>query len=165
MTSVLKVDNIQNSSGTSALGIGSDGAVYPRGLTYWPMIYYRKSSSQTAAAAGEKLSFDTKVVDNGSNYSTSTSIFTAPCKGVYLVNTNLLTQNNSQDVDIRIEVNGSNYGMIRSSTQSGHKSYGMSHLLSLAEDDEVHLEFSSVNDVIYGDSGYWSILSIAYIGG
>ena len=164
MTSVLKVDNIQNSSGTSALSIQSDGGFYPKGLTYWPFIEVRKTSNQTAASNGEKITFPTEVSDDGGNWN-GTDTFTAPISGVYMVQGQFLTQNNTQDVDVGLYVNGADRGLSRSPASSGHESVYVNRAIKLSANDTVDIRLLTSGDVIYASASFWTTLAIAYVGG
>ena len=89
MTSILKVDNIQNSSGTSALSIDSSGNVsaeeyiQQKGLPH-VVVAMGGTGGYVALTAGQVIPFNTIV--NGSNtsgWNTSTYKYTAPVAGVY----------------------------------------------------------------------------------
>jgi len=82
MTSVIKVDNIQNSSGTAALSIDSDGRILTPAR---PSFMVKWSSTQAATATGwNRLNFDDEVFDIGGNV--SSAVFTTPVAGVYQFN-------------------------------------------------------------------------------
>jgi hypothetical protein len=79
MTSVLKVDNIQNSSGTSALSIDSSGRVsLPKLIAFH--VYKDNGSGMSPV---NPVVFNNETTNVGSHYSTSTGRFTAPIAGLY----------------------------------------------------------------------------------
>ena len=85
MTSVLKVDNIQNSSGTSALSIDSSGRVTqpakPAFSAHGDDWFSLSSANSWIKISG----FDTERFDIGGNYNTSNQEFTVPVDGIYMV--------------------------------------------------------------------------------
>ena len=88
MTSVLKVDNIQNSSGTSAMTIASDGDLTVSNnlhLTGQPIFSARgRASTFSFSVSGQSgIKFNTVDVNRGSMYSTSTGQVTIPETGIY----------------------------------------------------------------------------------
>ena len=125
MTSVIKVDSIQNSSGTSALSIDSSGnvatqqAMYPKGLSYWPAFvagFSRDPSDWIGVGSNDLVAFDTTsgtdAFDNGSNFNTSTSLFTAPVDGLYRFDFNVYTLENNTVSQFRFKKDGVNWGRI-----------------------------------------------------
>ena len=80
MTSILKVDNIQNASGTSALEIDSSGRVLQPKK---PSFLCRPSAGMSQTTAGWRtVDFATVEHDIGSNLHTD-GYFVAPVDGVY----------------------------------------------------------------------------------
>lgn len=82
MTSVIKVDTIQNSSGTSALSIDSSGRVTNNN----PMFYVAKNSGGGAAAASGHITFNNVVQNVGNGWDSNNNYFNAPVTGNYLFN-------------------------------------------------------------------------------
>ena len=73
MSSILKVDAIQNTAGTSALTIDSSGRVLQPARPCFTATLTSGDISST-----NDLVFNNEVFDIGGNYSTSTGKFTAP---------------------------------------------------------------------------------------
>ena len=70
MSSILKVDTIQNTGGTTGLTIDSNGFVLPKAIAFSAC----KSSDQSlTASTWTKITFDTEEFDTASFYDTSTS--------------------------------------------------------------------------------------------
>jgi hypothetical protein len=77
----IKVDNIQNSTGTSALTIHTSGAIT---TPTRPFFSARMSTQQDISSGSDiTMSFDTVVQNIGSHFDTSTNRFTAPIDGIY----------------------------------------------------------------------------------
>ena len=75
----LRVNSINNGTGTAALNIDSAGRVnLPNTVAFWAVQY----SNGGVVAAG-KYTFEDIIYNRGSGYSTGTSRFTAPANGLY----------------------------------------------------------------------------------
>ena len=98
MTSVIKVDTIQNSSGTDALSITSTGGLLPAGQTAWPAFRVALSTDQSETATG---AYQTALWDvtSGSNcylqggMTLSSGVITVPVAGIYTFSTVLRLNN------------------------------------------------------------------------
>lgn len=166
MTSILKVDTIQNSSGTSALSIGSGGAIYPKGLTYWPHVFVEKTSTQTSTGSNETITWDVIHTNTGSIFNTSTNKFVAPISGVYFMTMIALSPNNTSQSDLVIYKNGTETMQRTRNPNSGnHESYLMSLAVQLSANDTLEAAILDTGGSIFGSSDNWTTLSIAYLGG
>ena len=145
MTSVLKVDNIQNSSGTSALGIDSNGVVTKPVLPAFNL--QGTSSSNKDVADGEILgatddgqaAFTTSgngaFIQGGMSYNSANGEITVPVAGIYYVG-GTLYMNESNAAQVGIYVNGA----IRARVHNGAtvtKSMEINIVLDLAANDKV----------------------------
>jgi hypothetical protein len=81
MTSVIKVDNIQNSSGTAALSIDSTGRVTTPARPAFRV--YGPTSAWVSFGTAKVTGLTTVDYNIGSHYSTANSEFTAPIDGLY----------------------------------------------------------------------------------
>lgn len=114
MTGVLKVDSIQNSSGTSAMTIDSSGNVnIPNRLTTGTIpafhVYGDPSAGWSATTGGWRdvtSLLDQVSFNDGSHYSTSTGLFTAPVAGLYFFHTDIYGLYNSGYLYTRFTING-----------------------------------------------------------
>lgn len=85
MTSVLKVDNIQNSSGTDAISIDSSGRMKVGGNK---IAWFAERSGDQTGYNGQSnaipVIYNDIKYNYGSGYSGTTGEFTAPVKGIYM---------------------------------------------------------------------------------
>ena len=165
MASELGVQTIQHTNGTDALTIGSDGAVYPKGLTYWPHCSVYKTGNQTAAGANEVVTWNNVTNNPNSDFNTSTNKYVAPINGIYSLTINALTSSDSEEHNYAIFVNSTQYGRVRSPVLAGHISMTMVQSLVLTAGDEVYMTIVDTGSDLYGDADKWSVFSIVYIGG
>lgn len=113
---------------------------------------YRNSAANTGNNAFALLTFDTKTFDTGTNYSTSTGLFTAPITGFYQFNWAVQTNQGSGSHTIQANLYA-NTGSGTTSISSGSNSYSAnagnistgSYLISLAATNTVSIE-------VYGDT-------------
>ena len=83
MSSILKVDTIQNTGGTTGLTINNSGFVLPKTPTFSAL-----TSGNVTISSGysdTKLTFDTEEWDVGGYFNTSTHRYTPLVAGYYLV--------------------------------------------------------------------------------
>ena len=94
MSSILKVDEIQNTSGTSALTIQSSGAVKKPNLPYLFADLHNGSSAGYDAHANQTPVQFRRVISSqgGITLNTSTHTFTVPLTGIYQINFQVLVQ-------------------------------------------------------------------------
>ena len=84
MTSVLKVSTIQNPSGTDAISIDSSGNV-----TQSQKVHFLVHKSNGDVGTNNDIVFNNVTENIGSDYSTSTGVFTAPLDGLYFFGANI----------------------------------------------------------------------------
>ena len=88
MSSVLKVDAIQNTAGTSGLTIDSNGFVLPKAVAF--SVY--KSASNLTSATWTEVTWDTEEFDTDTGLSnTSNSRFEPQIAGYYQINFSALS--------------------------------------------------------------------------
>jgi hypothetical protein len=95
MSSVLKVDTIQNTGGTTGLTIDSSGRILTS--TNRPAFFANLNASITSTTAGAGIVYNATSLNQGSHYSTSTGKFTAPVAGLYWFGTSVLTDMDGTD--------------------------------------------------------------------
>ena len=155
MTSVLKVDNIQNSSGTSAISVDSGG--YPLlNLPAWNQVGIPNAPSANSAViwnSGNTGSF----VKHGCSYSSSTGAVTVPVAGLYMVHFNIIareqTAGNTITINIEKSTDGgstfsdstaSTYALIhQAGTASRWRALNKTIILDLGANDQIRIQNSS----------------------
>ena len=103
MTSIIKVDQIQNAAGVGGLSIDSSGFVAPKTI----MFSATNSASQSMAGsyADYKIQMDTEDFDLGGYYDTSNYRFTPLVEGYYYVTAGV-SLTGTQTIQARIYKNG-----------------------------------------------------------
>ena len=84
MTSVLKVDNIQNSSGTDAISIDSNGVIAQPTLQHWSGYH------DAVEVPGVDGTIANWTVTESNGITESSGVWTIPKAGLYFVSTSLL---------------------------------------------------------------------------
>ena len=80
MSSILKVDTIQNTGGTTGLTIDSSGRI---GMPNQPAFFAIRTTNYSTTTSDAKLIFDTAKLNRGGHYNTSNGRFTVPVDGLY----------------------------------------------------------------------------------
>ena len=86
MSSILKVDTIQNTGGTTGLTIDSAGRL---GVSN-PIIFYGRKDNVSSYTTVGTIVWNVSMVDTASAYNTSTGLFTCPKAGHYEIHWNYL---------------------------------------------------------------------------
>ena len=160
MTSILKVDTIQNTSGTTGLTIDSSGRVLNPNTVAWSAY---KDAIQTASAANERVTWATTTLNKGNGFSFSgatANAFVAPVAGVYSTSCQWLTTNTTSQTDIHLTKNGTIINRSRNSKDAAaaqHQTTTMTVTVELAVNDYLEITISASGTPIYGDSNlYWT---------
>ena len=117
MSSILKVDTIQNTGGTTGLTIDSSGrTITPTKPSF--LAYDGSTGWQTlGSTSNTKLPLDTTQHNRGSHYDTSNYRFVCPCDGVYSLQGQAYHDANTE-FQLRIILNGStDISFVSNSTQ------------------------------------------------
>ena len=176
MTSVIKVDTIQNSTGTDALSIGADGSVttqgafYPNGLTAWPAFSASRTTSDWYAVAGGSIIVFDRVdspaddymgFNNGNHFNTSTYAFTCPIDGIYSFGFNIYTANSDAANGFSLAKNG--YYLKTGSGTDINNIYVQgtddinlagSYTLTLSANDTIDVRANTGSDIYTGHSWF-----------
>lgn len=168
MTGVLKVDNIQNSSGSNALAIDSNGRI----SISQPIILVAYMTT-TVTSTGI-LIWNNSVIDTASAYSTSTGQFTCPKNGYYEVSFHYLLRacTAGHRVNVRknnAKVNTASHGdaslIWQYSSANEDQTVSGSTIVQCNANDtlDVHLYYLGNGD-IYGNGNQHNQLTIKYLG-
>ena len=159
MSSVLKVDAIQNTAGTTAMTIDSSGIVSKPNVVAWLV---NKNAVQTSSGTNELITFQTVTLNQGSGFQTSGSNankFVAPVHGIYTTAATLLSVSGTDNDDVFLMKNNAGVIRFRNTSASGHESYGFTWVGELDAGDTLHLAMASTSRSVYGDTStnqYWS---------
>jgi len=135
MASVLKVNEIQHSGGTTALSIDSSGRIIQS--TNRPAFWVYKSNGDVAA--GNVIAWNGARLNQGSHINLSTGVFTVPITGLYVFHFEGIASGNGE-CRVRIQVNGSSVSDGRRGNGTASNAYEGLHvqaLLALTANDEV----------------------------
>ena len=166
MTSVIKVDTIQNSSGTSALSIGADGNV---SLGNPVAVEVRLSSpvDYTTANTFQLVPYNQIVNQSGNNFNTGTSVFTAPVDGWYLISAHVYVYS-EQKVAVSIYKNGVGIAQFDNAQVDADRNpngSSITHTVKLSANDEIsiYVTANAIGTIYNNESNktYLSIIKLA----
>ena len=170
MSSILKVNNIQNSSGTSAMAVNSSGVpTFPAKPVF--RVSYGTGGDWVSAGGNNVnkiLEFNTASVNVGGHWSTSTHDFTVPVAGTYFFYAQAYFNSNNDNRELRIQRTfaggGTDYvHTIINAMESGRdQTVTVSDIYTLAVGDKVDFYFrvassSGTNDVYARDDYTWGM--------
>jgi hypothetical protein len=133
-----------------------------------PAVYAFSNSGSSITDDGV-LPFNNAVFNNGNHYNASTSTFTAPVAGKYLVMCKILTNNDSGAADSRIAVNGSRLSAyagyaVNSGVITTHKQGHIYGIVSLNANDTIQIRAQGTVSFYSNPSTGHSSLNIHLIG-
>ena len=171
MTSVLKVDNIQNSSGTSAISIDDDGRVLKSNLPHvWlngTSTWQACSTSATTITLWGNTASDA-VIEGGMSY--SNGVITVPVDGVYLI-TGIISfeLDNAEWGRLQIAINDTQKTQALAYNVSAggqvENTVNLSGAYKLSANDTVRIkQYGSSTGVRYLPEQNWSNFSVVLIG-
>lgn len=159
MSSVLKVDAIQNTAGTSGLTIDSSGRI-SRSVT--PYIYLRGSVAGEATAHGTVETYTNWAVEGsalgGMTWNSSNGRITVPVDGIYLIAAKFyLWINNVSSHGVMVQKNGTTFQEYFTDFDGLGDGGRTDHTLCMSEivklDANDYISFSCSGD-IYGGSNH-----------
>jgi len=177
MTGVLKVDSIQNSSGTNSITLASDGtATLPSPPIITTPIILSAYSNTTLTTAGI-IPYNNITIDTANAHDTSTSRYTCPRAGYYEVSFNYLLRGCRSGHRTNIRKNAIPQSVGWSSTSSDRSlvwqysngaeehTVSASTIVQCAVNDilDVHLYYLANGD-IYGNNNVHNNMTIKYLG-
>tara|TARA_R100000353_G_scaffold54683_3_gene43769 strand:- start:2450 stop:2992 length:543 start_codon:yes stop_codon:yes gene_type:complete len=162
MTSIIKVNNIQNSSGTSSLTIDGSGRVTKPQLPFFHVEAFTATSSNASQTG--VLNFNGIVTNQGSHWNSSNNRFEAPITGIYQFSFNGFgTRNSSGSVlnstaDAQVVLqkstdSGSNYTTAAMGGyaffNSGNGYINMSFTIALALNSGDYIRFNAIKAYVF----------------
>lgn len=163
MTSILKVDNIQNASGTSALSIDSSGIVAQSAKPSF-FAYGSSGSWQSVSSGGIVTELDATAHNIGSHYDTSNGKFTVPVTGVYCFQFNFYIKQTSNSASWSIYHNGSEYStsgfphirVFRNDSDANDETIGCSWTYKYTANDYIEIRSSGSTSEYVPARSYFS---------
>ena len=162
MTSIIKVNNIQNSSGTSSLTIDGSGRVTKPQLPFFHVEAFTATSSNASQTG--VLNFNGIVTNQGSHWNSSNNRFEAPITGIYQFsfngfgtrNSSGSVLNSSADAQVVLEKStdsGSNYTTAAMGGyaffNSGNGYINMSFTIALALNSGDYIRFNAIKAYVF----------------
>jgi len=151
MTSIIKVDNIQDSTGNSAISIDSSGRVTtPARPSFRAIVTGNVESTGT-------IQYNVEDFDHGGNYDTSTYKFTAPVAGLYFFSAQAYSDGGVR-CKLSIQKNGSDVASTQvnsGSNASNYEGLELATILDLDADDEISISSGSFNYHIAANASFF----------
>jgi len=167
MTSIIKVNNIQNSSGTAAMTISGTGVVKQPQIPCCQVRLTTANAQDTSnpyTTTGEDIKLDGIVLNQGSCYSASTGRFTIPVAGIYAVECQFLSgTDTSTNHQISIFKNGSAVAYGYNAVNSQHVELHAHQLIECAVNDYITVQL--LQGELYIDAnGFFSSFTVRLVG-
>ena len=165
MASILKVNEIQHTGGTSALTVDSSGNVdIPSGyFTVQNSIVWEVTKS-TSVTSGVWI-YDRVLVDSASAMNSSNGRFIAPVAGYYYTQFTWLSDSATQETNVSIRKNGDSSNEWKRIRQQGHANHiSMSgHRIAYLNAND-YFEINVDAGHVYGDANTWTTWSGFLVG-
>lgn len=153
MASEIGVQTIQHTNGTDAMTIDSSGRVLTPAR---PAFNAYLNSSLDSAASNATIIFDATQTNQGSHYSTSTGIFTAPVSGLYFFSAALSLGpgiSESRYFVVRLYVNSTNVltgrGNAINTTGSTYDHVSLAGVVEMSANDTAKIQGQAENTESY----------------
>lgn len=152
MTSILKVDSIQNTAGTTAATIDSSGRILQPAKPAF-RVKFNANTPAINISANTEISWNTYGsvdFDIGSHFDLANSKYVVPITGLYQINLQIAIESvqSSTGIYAYVNVNGSNLymGSISDPQGGGYETSRYSGLLSFTAGDEIKTQCRTITD-------------------
>ena len=169
MASIIGVETLQHTNGTTAATIDSSGVVSQPNIPCAKVTLTTSNADDTTnpydPATDTVIRWDKVDVNQGSCYSSSTGRFTATKAGIWELNTSVLTGNGTGTAfDLKFFKNGSalNEG-IYSSVDTEYRQVSGTHLFDLSVNDYIEIKYIG-GEVYIHDSVHFNSVTWKFIG-
>lgn len=170
MTSILKVDQIQNAAGTTGLTIDSDGVVSKSVVPAWRVCL--SSDDLRTATTSSIIPWDKTDIENcflSGGVTISSGVITIPKSGIYQINANIRIDSVGTGYVVgKIVINSDELGsrdtyFIEGSPPSNYTTINAHDVFELTASDTVHVQVGASADTSW-DINFNSSFSGAMIG-
>ena len=159
MASIIGVETLQHTNGTTAATIDSNGRVALPNRPYAFVDF--GGSTYVSKATGATLVFDNAIHNDGSHYNTGTGIFTCPVAGLYTVQCSLLSQNVSDSYEAWVRQNGT----VIARTYTANRALSFSHVIKCTASQTLEIAISTTTNIYEGTgTSKYSFAAFTYIG-
>ena len=140
--STLAIENIEHTNGTSAITIDAGGIV----KTPQRPAFLAKKLGGSNVNSGSRVDFETIVINVGNGYTISGANaykFICPVAGLYQLQTQCLSTNNSSANDIDMYINAALHQRVRQDVSAAaHNTCNISTIANLSVNDAVYIYVS-----------------------
>lgn len=159
MASIIGVETLQHTNGTTAATIDSSGRV---ALSNRPYAFADfNGSAYVSKTSGSTLVFDNAIHNDGGHYNTGTGVFTCPVAGLYTVQGSLLSENNSDSYETWIRQNGT----VIARTFTVGRVVSFSHTIKCTALQTLEIAISTTTNIYEGGgTSRYSFAIFTYIG-
>ena len=150
MSSILKVDTIQNTACTSAITIDSSGAILK------PVIPYGQASKAgSAQTATAKITLDGNVISGGGlTVDTTNDRMIVPIAGLYAIGFTQLTDSTNTNTEVHMRKNGTQIAGSSSQTQSAASYATLSQHMVIELSANDYIEWWVAGGAVHNNSQY-----------
>ena len=149
MSSILKVDTIQNTGGTTGLTIDSAGRLLKPNLPFG-----QASLGGSTISSGSKITLDNNVISGGGlTVDQTNERMIVPVAGLYACGYHHLTDNNTNTLGIEMRKNGTLINGSRTQTK-GNTYIGLSASIIISLEVNDYIEWWSNTGIVHNNNTY-----------
>ena len=152
MSSILKVDTIQNTGGTTGLTIDSAGRLLKPGLPFG-----QATCGGSAISSGAKITLDQNIISGGGlTVDQTNERMIVPVAGLYASGYHHLADNNTNTIGIEMRKNGTRIDGSRTQTK-GNTYIGLSASIIISLEVNDYIEWWSETGIVHNNHVYNSM--------